>query len=104
MVDPDTSTADDLIWPAMMDAFVLLHRDEADHAMRLLALEPDDPALSRRTNQSIWRPLYAAAWAEASSAIGVDDLADRLRRAAHVAQHNQLASGIIHRVDCPSFR
>jgi hypothetical protein len=51
----------------MMNAFVLLHHDEADRAMRLLN-------------------------------VGADHLADRLRRAAYLAQHNQLATGIIQRV------
>jgi hypothetical protein len=37
-----------------------------------MTLEPDDAELYRTTNQSIWRPLYAAAWAEASFAVGVD--------------------------------
>jgi predicted ATPase/DNA-binding CsgD family transcriptional regulator len=99
MIDDTTTGSGDLIWPEMMDAFVLLHHSEADRAMHLLALDPDDPSLYRTTNQSIWRPLYAAGWVEASFGTEVDDLDERLRRAAHIARHNQLATGIIRRVE-----
>ena len=99
MIDPDEEHVHPRIWPGMMDAYVLLHRGDAEAAMRVLWIEPDDPALDRAMSQSIWRPLYAAAWAEASLLTAADGLADRLRRASQVARHNQLAIGIIRRVD-----
>ncbi|MCU1365506.1 MAG: putative ATPase [Ilumatobacteraceae bacterium] len=98
MLDHQDDT-DPRIWPQMMDAFVLLHRGDAEAAMRILTPEPDDPSLVRSMNQTIWRPMYAAAWAEASLLTRADRLADRVRRAAHVARHNQLAIGIIRRVE-----
>jgi predicted ATPase/DNA-binding CsgD family transcriptional regulator len=97
MIDDGTTAVHKRIWPEMMDAFVLLHRGE--DAIQLLTVEPDDPALHRSANQSIWRPMYAAAWLESSFASEADDLPDRLRRAADVARHNQLATGIIRRVE-----
>lgn len=98
-IDPDRPGFDSKIWPAMMDAFVLLEHGDIAAAMRSLAVEPDHPSLFQNQNQSIWRPLYAAAWAEASAATDATGLPDRLRRAVHVARHNQLAVAIIQRVE-----
>ncbi len=99
MIDPEDADVDPRLWPEMMDALVLLHRGEADAAMRLFTVEPDDPRARLSANQAIWRPMYAAAWAEAAHASDAIDLPELLRRATHVARHNQLATGVIRRVE-----
>ena len=97
--DPDDPVVDRRLWPEMMDAIVALHHGDADTALRLLHLAPNDPSCFVNANQSIWRPLYAAIWVEAAWGAGSGDLDERVRVGSEVARHNQVATGIIRRVE-----
>lgn len=75
-------------WAPTLDAMLLLHRGQPDAARAVLAASLDDPEWSRSTTQQMWRPWYAAAWAEAAALTGEHDLTP----AVTAAQGNTLAS------------
>jgi DNA-binding CsgD family transcriptional regulator len=99
MVDTESDVVAPRLWPEMMDSLMHLHLGDATAAMRLFTVEPDSPACHRNANQSIWRPMYAALWVEAAWAAGSADLDERIRIGSMIARHNQMATGIIRRVE-----
>jgi hypothetical protein len=76
------------------DALVLLHRGQGEAAMRLLAAPPED---FRTWASGMWRPWYAALWAEAAVVTGHPDAAGRIRRARLAAWDNPVAAAIVAR-------
>ena len=76
------------------DALLLLHRGLPDQAMRVLAMPPEQ---FRSWHNGMWRPWYAALWAEAAVLTGHEDAADRIRRARLMTLDNPIAAAIVDR-------
>jgi DNA-binding CsgD family transcriptional regulator len=76
------------------DALLLLHQGRAGRAMRLLDRPPER---FRAWHNGMWRPWYAALWAEAAVVTGCRDAADRIRRARLMTMDNPVAAAIVDR-------
>jgi predicted ATPase/DNA-binding CsgD family transcriptional regulator len=76
------------------DALLLLHRGELEAAMHLLATPPEE---FREWHNGMWRPWYAAVWAEAAVLSGHEDAADRVDRARLMTKENPIAAAIVDR-------
>ena len=76
------------------DALVLLHLGRAEEAVRLLATPPEE---FRAWHNGLWRPWYAALWAEAAVLSGAPDAASRIGRARLSAAGNPVALAIADR-------
>jgi hypothetical protein len=84
-------------WEPAFDAIVDLHRMDVDAAVARLTTDPDDPEAWWHGFTMMFRPWYAAVWAEAGVLAQRDDALDRLERAGRAARHNPVASAIIRR-------
>ena len=76
------------------DALVLLHAGRPADAMTLLATPPED---FRDWYNGLWRPWYAALWAEAAVLAGDPAAAGRIGRARRCAAGNPIALAIVDR-------
>jgi predicted ATPase/DNA-binding CsgD family transcriptional regulator len=76
------------------DALLLLHQGRAEQAMRLLETPPEQ---FRAWHNGMWRPWYAALWAEAAVVTGHQDAADRIDRARLMTLDNPIAAAIVDR-------
>jgi predicted ATPase/DNA-binding CsgD family transcriptional regulator len=76
------------------DALLLLHRGLSRQAARLLATPPKE---LRAWNSGMWRPWYAALWAEAAVLTEHEDADNRLHRARLMTVDNPIAAAIVHR-------
>jgi hypothetical protein len=76
------------------DALLLLHQGRAAAAMEVLSATPEQ---FRGWAAGMWRPWYAALWAEAAVVTGQPDAADRIRRARLVTPDNPIAAAIVAR-------
>jgi len=94
---PERLESPDTIWNQVLDAFLALHADDPLTARHLLATAPDDPDLGGNRYLPMWRPWYAAAWAEASVLTDHPDASSHLVRAADAAVGNDIAMTIIRR-------
>lgn len=75
------------------DAMLALHRGQTELALRLLVTPPEQ---FRTWASGLWRPWYAALWAEAAVTAN-QDAADRIRRARLMAADNPIAAAIVDR-------
>src|SRR5262249_5066853 len=82
---------------ATFDALLALHRSDLAEAERRLAFDIDDPAVFGDWNSGLWRPWYAALWAEAAVLAGHPDAAKRIGRSRHAARDNPIATAIVER-------
>jgi len=69
------------------DALLLLHQGLAAAALEVLSATPEQ---FRGWAAGMWRPWYAALWAEAAVVSGQPDAADRIRRARLVTLDNPI--------------
>jgi hypothetical protein len=76
------------------DALVLLHHGHPADAMSLLSAAPED---FRDSHGGLWRPWYAAVWAEAAVLAGDADAAGRISRARRCSSDNPIALAIVDR-------
>ncbi len=76
------------------DALLLLHRGRPEPAAREM---PTPPERFTEWHTGMWRPWYAALWAEAAVLIGHEDTADRIRRARLATEGNPIATAIVER-------
>ncbi len=76
------------------DAWLLLHRGFADQAAGVLDTPPEE---FRVWHNGMWRPWYAALWAEAAVITGREDAGDRIRRARLATADNPIATAIVDR-------
>jgi hypothetical protein len=76
------------------DALVLLHRGQIQSALTLLDTPPEQ---FRTWASGLWRPWYAALWAEAGVLAGSQDLDERIRCARLMTRDNPIATAIVDR-------
>jgi hypothetical protein len=76
------------------DALLLLHQGRADQAVQILGSAPED---LNEWYSGMWRPWYAALWAEAAVLTDHEDVAERLQRARAEACGNPIATAIVDR-------
>ena len=76
------------------DALLLLHRGQGAAAMRQLRTPPEQ---FKTWASGMWRPWYAALWAEAAVVADHPDAAARIRRARLVTLGNPVAAAIVDR-------
>jgi hypothetical protein len=78
------------------DALPLVHRGLTAEALAVLHDEPEN--LTADYN-GMWRPWYAALWAEAAVLAGLPDAEDRVRRARHLTGENPVAGALARRLE-----
>ena len=78
----------------LFDGLLLLHRGHPDQVMHLMTTPPED---FTTWYAGMWRPWYAALWAEAAVLIGSAEATDRVRRARVAAADNPIATAIVDR-------
>jgi predicted ATPase/DNA-binding CsgD family transcriptional regulator len=76
------------------DGLLLLHRGLSGQAVRLLDTLPED---LRAWNSGMWRPWYAALWAEAAVLTEHEDSEDRVLQARLMTVDNPIAAAIVDR-------
>ncbi len=81
---------------AFFDGLLLLHEGRPDRALERLALPPHE---LRRWYQGIWRPWYAALWAEAAVLAGHADAAHRLAAVRPITAENTVALALVDRAE-----
>jgi hypothetical protein len=79
---------------AVFDALRLLHTDRPDAAARRL---PAPPATLTRWHDGLWRPWYAALWAESAVLSGAPDAAERVVAAGRSTVGNPIAEALVER-------
>ncbi|WP_330186163.1 LuxR C-terminal-related transcriptional regulator [Dactylosporangium sp. AC04546] len=84
-------------WAATFDAWLLLHRDQPHEALAQLSADLHDATWSTSPTLLLWRPWYAAAWAEAAALTASPDLDQRLASATVVARGNPVAAALVRR-------
>ena len=95
--DPRELTGWEYGWAATFDALLALHRCDLAEAERRLAPDIDDPAVFGDWDSGLWRPWYAALWAETAVLAGDPDAAERIGRGRHAARDNPIATAIVER-------
>ena len=86
-------------WAPTFDAILALHRDDPDAAVERLSVDLDDRAVWGFWNTALWRPWYAAVWAEAAVMAELPDAARRIEHSRPAARSNPIAATIIDRAD-----
>jgi hypothetical protein len=75
---------------------MLLHLGRAHEAVRCLEIPPHE---LRRWYQGIWRPWYAAAWAEAGVLAGEPDAAERIASVRATTAENAVTAALVQRAE-----
>ena len=96
-VPPETLADCSTGWAPTFDALLALHRNEPDAAMVRLRADLDDPHVWGFWNTGVWRPWYAALWAEAAVLTDQPETATRIERSRHTARHNPITTAIVDR-------
>jgi predicted ATPase/DNA-binding CsgD family transcriptional regulator len=96
-IAPDQLTGCVLVWPAVFDGMLALHRDDAPGAVRLLAADIGDRELFAHIGGGPWRSWYAALWVEAAVLARRDDAAARIERSRHATRGNPIAAAMVER-------
>jgi hypothetical protein len=91
-------------WAATFDALLALHRGDLAQAEHRLAADIDDPVVFGHWNSGLWRPWYAALWAEAAGLDDHPDAAERIGRSRHAARDNPIATAIVERAAARAAR
>ncbi len=78
------------------DAWLLLHQGRARRAVQLMQTPPEH---FRAWHNGMWRPWYAALWAEAAVLAGHADAAHRIARARRTTVDNPIAAAIVERAE-----
>jgi hypothetical protein len=79
---------------AVFESLLLLHEGEAARAYERLATHPRE---LRQWFQAMWRPWYAALWAEAAVLAGTPDAAERIGSVRPLTADNPVASALVDR-------
>ncbi len=89
----------DVGWAPTLDAVLLLHQRRPEEALARLAPDLDDPRWATNTTALLWRPWYAAAWAEATALARPADLGEHLDTARAATGQNAVAAGLVDRAE-----
>lgn len=84
-------------WAMVLDALLALDRGDTDTALTRLGADIDDPAVWDGFVSCMWRPWYAALWAEAAVLASHPDAAARVQRATAATRENEIAATIVKR-------
>ena len=84
-------------WQSAFDAFVELHLGNVAIALDRLAVDIDDPVTWWHAGQTMYRPWYAAVWAEAAVLARRDDAGDRVARARRATRDNPITAAMVER-------
>jgi len=85
----------DVHFGEFFDAWLLLHQGRVGQAMQLMQSPPED---FQAWHNGMWRPWYAALWAEAAVLAGhTDAAAHRINRARRMTEDNPIATAIVER-------
>ncbi len=84
-------------WAMTLDALLALDRGDTGTALARLNADIDDPDVWDLFVSCMWRPWYAALWAEAAVLAGHPEAAPRLLRAAAATRDNEIAATIVKR-------
>jgi len=84
-------------WMPTFDAIVALHRGEPHAAQDHLAADLDDPDTWWHALMRMYRPWYAALWAEAAVLGHRADADERIERARRATRDNPIASAMVER-------
>jgi predicted ATPase/DNA-binding CsgD family transcriptional regulator len=86
-------------WGPTFDGILALHLGDHDGALAVLAVDVDDADCWNAWHRGLWRPWYAAAWAEAAVLGGRPgvEVGDRIERARSAAIDNPIATALIER-------
>ena len=84
-------------WAPTFDAIVDLHRGNFAAAVGRLAADLDDPETWWHAGQIMYRPWYAALWAEAAVLDHHSEAAARIGRSRHAARDNPIATAMVER-------
>ncbi len=84
-------------WAPTFDALLALDRDRPEAALARLSADIDDRTVWNRSVAGMWRPWYAALWAEAAVLCGQPDAPARLQRGAAAARENPIAAAVVAR-------
>ncbi|MEP7019168.1 MAG: hypothetical protein ABI808_00845 [Pseudonocardiales bacterium] len=76
------------------DALLWLHRGLPEQAAQVMQTPPEQLT---EWYSGLWRPWYAALWAEAAVLSGYEDGAERIERARLSAAGNEIANAIVNR-------
>jgi predicted ATPase/DNA-binding CsgD family transcriptional regulator len=76
------------------DALLMLHRGLSQQAARVLNTPPEP---FQEWHTGLWRPWYAALWAEAAVLSGHEDAAGRIQRARVATAGNPIATAVVDR-------
>ena len=82
------------LWRSMLDAAVALHHGDAEAAVAHLAVDVDDPDTWWHGATVMYRPWYAAVWAEAAVLAARADALTRVERARWAARANPVATAV----------
>jgi predicted ATPase/DNA-binding CsgD family transcriptional regulator len=85
------------VWAMVLDALLALDRGDIDMALARLGTDIDEPKAWGNFLSCLWRPWYAALWAEAAVLAGHADAATRVRRAAIATRENEIAATMVQR-------
>jgi predicted ATPase/DNA-binding CsgD family transcriptional regulator len=85
------------VWGLIFDALVALHRGEFRTASGRLTIDLDDAGTWWEPAQVLYRPWYAAVWAEAAVLDGRPDAHARLHRARQATGANPIAYALVER-------
>ena len=99
---PTTSSAGShrttrLAWQSTFDALVELHLGNVAIALDRLAVDIDDQVTWWHAGQTMYRPWYAAVWAEAAVLARRDDAGDRVERARRATRDNPITAAMVER-------
>ncbi|MFF0266708.1 ATP-binding protein [Kribbella sp. NPDC004536] len=89
----------DVGWAPTLDAWLLLDRNRPHEAWARLAADLGDPTWTASPTALMWRPWYAAAWAEAAALIRVSDLDRRLASARAHSASNPVTMALVQRAE-----
>src|SRR6185437_7710678 len=84
-------------WAPTFDAIVALHRGDFRAAVDRLAADLDDPETWWHVGQMMYRPWYAAVWAEAAVLDHHPGAAARIDRSRHAVRDNPIAAAMVER-------
>ena len=93
LATPGRSLAE-LHFGEFFDALLLLHRGLPQQAAQVLDTPPEQ---FQEWDNGMWRPWYAALWAEAAALSGHEDAAARIQRARSATAGNPTATAIVDR-------